>query len=86
MQSKAINKKYVQKDKKYYLLKNTQDKSYYKQFKFGGHFVSNHLKKELKKLSSSKRRRIIRDWINDKNWNNEISTFSFDKSFIRKIY
>lgn len=86
MQNKTINKKYIQKDKRYYLLKKSQDNSFYKNFRYVGQFVSNPLKKELKKLSSAKRRRIVRDWIRTKKWDSTMKTFRFNKSFDREIY
>jgi repressor of nif and glnA expression len=85
MKFKTLNQKYIQKDKRYYLLKNIQDKSFYRYFRYGGQLVSNPLKKEFKKLSSSKRRRIVRDWINNKNWDKAFNTFRFNISYDREI-
>ena len=75
------NNKYKIRDKKYYLLKHPPNNYFYKEFKYGGQFVSNPLKKYYKKLSSSKRRRIIRDWIEHNDWDKRIETFRFDKSY-----
>jgi len=44
------------------------------------------LKKVYKKLSASKNRRILRDWIKKGNFEKELETFRFSKTILWEIY
>ena len=82
---KKQHNKYIKKDKRFYFLKNNLDRKYLSKYKYGGMLISNPLRKNYKKLSSSKKRMIVRDWIQSKDWDKEISTFRFEKSFLREL-